>query len=249
MAVSKFEQRRLAHRSLPLTSGHGINRTDIESAVRDLGELESDPRGAVQRKARALIYEQGERAEFVYEVIDGTVMLSKALPDGRRQIVEILGSGSLFGFSPVGDYSCRAQTLTHASLHIIDGEQAKASAPLQQRYANQLIQKFEVLQDHALLLGRKSAIERIASFLLSLPHQAKAGASVAGHSGSQAFCRTRMNQREIGDYLGLKVETISRNLAILKRQMIIAKGKRGQFELLDLAALRRLAGPPAGLFA
>ena len=246
MAVSKYEQKRPDHHSLPLRTGNGHARS---TADKDLNKLESDTGGASQRKARALIYEQGERAEFVYEIIDGTVMLSKALPDGRRQIVEILGSGSLFGFSPAGDYSCRAQALTRVSLSIMDGEQAKASAHIQQRYAGQVMRKLDVLQDHALLLGRKSAIERIASFLLSLPHQVKSGATGAGHSGQQAFCRTRMNQREIGDYLGLKVETISRNLAILKRQMIIAKGKRGQFELLDLAALRRLAGPPAGLFA
>ena len=98
----------------------------------------------------------------------------------------------------------------------------------------------DALQDHALLLGRKSAIERIASFLLALPSLGSPYERVPLGVEANAFA-IALGQRDIGDYLGLKVETVSRNLATLKRRMIIATGKRGQFRLLDLDALRTIA--------
>ena len=216
--------------------------TDIDQNQLQRAQTGSDrPEGRIQYRTRQPIFLEGASAGFVFEVLKGTVMISKTLPDGRRQIVEMLGPGSLFGITSLGSYPCQADALTAVEVHRIPRRLASESKTLQKRWCDQLISELEAVQNHALLLGRKSAMERVASFLLSLP-------VVRNSSGpgavSQASSRiTNMTQLEIGDYLGLKVETVSRTLAILKRRMIIAKGKRGQFLVLDLGALGRLASP------
>lgn len=214
-----------------------IDQTQLRRHQNDFERL--DPPGHYE--ARQPVFLQGARADNVFEVLEGTVMISKTLPDGRRQIVEMLGPGSLFGITSSACYPCQADALTAVEVQRIPRREASASRSIQNRWREQLVAELEAVQNHALLLGRKSAIERVASFLLSLP-VARPGQGAA--ASSQASARvTMMTQVEIGDYLGLKVETVSRTLAILMRRMIIAKGKRGHFMVLDLGALSRLASP------
>lgn len=197
-------------------------------------EIGGEP--AIEHGARTKIYDEGAPAGFFYEVLDGTVMISKMMADGRRQIVEVLAPGSLFGMTSCETYPCQAEALTSVRLSRMPRSWLTASPELQVRWCRQLLRELEAVQNHALLLGRKSALGRVAWFLLSLPQQQRSEVP-SGHDARA----TAMTQTEIGDYLGLEVPTISRALAVLKKRMLIKKGKRGHFKLLDASALRVLA--------
>jgi CRP-like cAMP-binding protein len=197
--------------------------------------------GAVEidRLRRQSVFREGMASGTIYEIIEGSVIIFKTLADGRRQIFDILGPGSLIGNAAGQTYNYSAECLTKCRLLKYSPNEVAVSATLQQRLSQQLLRMIEALQEHALLLGRRTAMERIASFLLALPQLSIR----LGRQPGEGLLQTALKQRDIGDYLGLKVETVSRNLAILKRRTIIATGKRGQFRLLDMAALQRMANP------
>ncbi len=196
--------------------------------------------GPLTLEKRTKLYSEGETANGIWEVIEGSVILFKTLADGRRQITEVAGPGALLGSPASAVYSCSAKTLTRTSVRHHGSCAIQGSPHLKERLASHALRRVEALQDHALLLGRKSALERIASFLLSLPSLSIPSARTASSLDADAFT-IAFGQRDIGDYLGLKVETVCRILTKLKRSMIIATGKRGQFRLLDSEALRAIA--------
>ena len=209
-------------------AGRGNNRQALQL---DIGCV-----AATEHGARTKIYDEGASAGFFYEVLDGTVIISKMMADGRRQIVEVLGPGSMFGMTSCETYPCQAEALTAVRVSRMPRSWLTGSPDLQMRWCRQLLRELEAVQNHALLLGRKSALGRVAWFLLSLPQQQRADLP----SGQEARA-TAMTQAEIGDYLGLQVPTISRALAALKKRMLIKKGKCGHFRLLDVGSLRALA--------
>lgn len=189
---------------------------------------------------RRRIFQEGMPATAIFEVIEGFVIIYKTLADGRRMILEFVGKGELLGAGQRALHSCSAETLCAARIRVRQWGDIECSPDLQRRLARQLMKKVDLLREHALLLGRKTAIERIATFLLSWPSSPLD--SGTGRSGSkEAMFSIALKQRDIGDYLGLNVETVSRNIAKLKRRMIIATGRRGQFRLLDKDALRLIA--------
>ena len=121
--------------------------------------------------AHGVVFFEGDPANNIYEVADGSVMLYKLLPDGRRQVVEILGPGDLFGV-PAGEvYDTSAETLTETLVHMISRKDAEGSDEIQQHMKKCLISQVQNLHDHAVLLGRKSAHERVASFLMRFVRQ------------------------------------------------------------------------------
>lgn len=239
---------------MPLTissrSGKGLRpRLDLERTcaaprarrAHDAHEPEVDRMNPslIERVRRQALFREGTSAGTIYEIVEGGVIIFKTLGDGRRQIFDILGPGALIGTATGQSYNYSAECLTKCRFIKYSAGELEGSQPLQSRLSQQLLRMIETLQEHAVLLGRRTAMERIAHFLLALPQLSVR----LGRQPGEALVQTALKQRDIGDYLGLKVETVSRNLAILKRRMIIATGKRGQFRLLDPVALQRIAEP------
>jgi len=225
-------------------------RVAEETKYTDLARLDRRDRGrkrVQQIDKRALIFAEGATARGVWEIVEGTIIVFKKLADGRRQIMEVVRAGGWIGAPNSPFYTCSAETLTRSKLRFYGHGEFASSPLLRSRVSDYLETRIEALQDHALLLGRKSAMERIAWFLLALPALG-APARLTSSLGCEAATGVEvaafsiaLKQRDIGDFLGLKVETVSRNLAELKRRMIIATGKRGQFLLLNKSALRSIA--------
>ena len=113
--------------------------------------------------AHETIAMEGDRAEFLFEVIDGAVMLYKLLQDGRRQVVELLAPGDVFGFGDGINHDCSAESLVSTRLAVIPSNAADRDPDLQLRLARRCIFQMRTLHNHAVLLGRKSAMERVAS--------------------------------------------------------------------------------------
>lgn len=182
--------------------------------------------------AHVTVLHEGDPARRIMEVVDGAVMLTKLLPDGRRQVVELLGPGDVFGLASCDAYACSAETLTAATITTHDRSALERDPIL----AARLLRRFEAqlcaMHSHALVLGRMSALERVAFFLMRLMPEGVVGGTL----------RLSMTRQEIADFLGLTLETVSRAFSELKRRGLVALLRADEVKIHDRGTMRRLAG-------
>ncbi len=182
------------------------------------------------------IYGQTEPADYVYQVADGAVRSYKLLSDGRRQIGAFHLVGDIFGLEngPVHRFATEAIVDTTVRLmkrcsleHVAEGDVHVALDLLNMTTTN-----LQHAEDHMLLLGRKTSLERVVTFLLEMDRRLTAANVIA-----LPMCR-----RDIADYLGLSLETVSRALSHLRGMGILGFVGRTQREivLLDRARLAEL---------
>jgi CRP-like cAMP-binding protein len=197
----------------------------------------------VHFEPRTLIFLEGDEVESVFRVIDGLVMLYKLLPDGRRQVVELLGKGDVFGFSRFPVRDCSAEALMATNCLVFDRSYVERSPTLAREWNARLYAQLCSLHEHVMLLGRKSAMERIASFLIRcVPGRGEHGCPGPKKADDRAFIRLTMTRQEIGDYLGLTIETVSRLLGKLRRRGVVGMGKLDEIHVHDVCQLCRLTG-------
>ncbi|MGD0639922.1 MAG: helix-turn-helix domain-containing protein [Roseiarcus sp.] len=179
-----------------------------------------------------VLFAEGDTASEIHELARGAAMIARRLPDGRRQIVDIVGPGRLFGFTAADRHDCDAVALSAAVVCSLDRCAAQRHPQIAERIARAMIAEIHRLRDLALLLGCKTAIERVASFFVDL---------IGDDAGGSAEIRLPVSRAEIALYLGLTIETISRNITHLKHRGLIMADSRDQFTIVDRAALRRIA--------
>jgi CRP/FNR family transcriptional regulator len=197
----------------------------------------------LQFAPRSLIFLEGDPADTVFQMAAGSAMLYKLLPDGRRQIVEILGAGDVFGFSPNATHDVSAETLTAVRCIGYDRAEIECSPPLMSRLSARLYAQLCGLHEHVMLLGRKSSVERIASFLTHcVPGRGGPDCPGPKSGNDRADVRLAMTRYGIADYLGMTIETVSRSLATLKRRGIVSISKIDEVCIHDVCALCRLTG-------
>jgi CRP/FNR family transcriptional regulator len=183
------------------------------------GTLETEIAGRdIHFSRRTLIFAEGDLVDRVYQITDGAVMLYMLLPDGRRQVVELLGPGDVFGFSPVPIHDCSAETLAATRCMAFDRASVERSPALMRRLSSHLYTQLCSLHEHAMLLGRKSAMERMTSFLMRwIPGRGGYRCPGPANGADRADFILAMSRQEIADYLGLTIETVSRTLTKLRR--------------------------------
>ena len=161
------------------------------------------------------IYGEDEPAEYVYQVIRGAVRTYKLLSDGRRQIGAFHLPGDVFGLESSDAHRLAAEAILDTTLRLVKRKSLEQSAQNDVRVARDLwsITSFELqhAENHMLLLGRKTAMERVATFLLEMDRRLARTGMIA-----LPMCR-----RDIGDYLGLTLETVSRALSELQQQGVL----------------------------
>ncbi|AGB73521.1 MULTISPECIES: helix-turn-helix domain-containing protein [Rhizobium] len=181
------------------------------------------------------IYAQGGSADKCYRVSTGAVRVCRILSNGGRQVVSFHVAGEMFGFEAGSQHRYFAEAL--ALTRIVAFEQGLA----QQRHLPELLalalEAMERAQEHLLLIGRQSAIERVATFLLDLCERL---------GGTRQF-RLAMSRQDIADYLALTIETVSRAMSELKEQSIISLRHARMVDIRKPDALRSLCGHVAGL--
>jgi CRP/FNR family nitrogen fixation transcriptional regulator len=181
------------------------------------------------------IFGEDDRANCFYKVLSGAVRTSKLLSDGRRQIDAFHLPGDIFGIETGEAHRFSAEALGDTIVTVyrrcsLDALSASDSAFYRQIVVA-MMRSLERAQNHMLLLGRKSALEKVATFLLDIAERA----TDHGH------IELPMSRVDIADHLGLTVETVSRSLTGLERRNIIAlPAHRRSIVLRDRAALRRL---------
>jgi CRP/FNR family nitrogen fixation transcriptional regulator len=178
------------------------------------------------------IYCEGDEAGTFFKVVSGVARTCKFLSDGRRQIDAFHVTGDVFGVEAGPSYSLSAEaacdcTVTSYRRRGIDAS-AFHDAGLSRQLFAYAMQSLARAQDHALLLGRKSAVEKVAAFLLDWAKNSPSGQDVT----------LAITRQDVADYLGLTIETVSRTLSHLERQALIALSSPRQIRLRDLAALR-----------
>ncbi len=182
------------------------------------------------------LYRADYRFQFIYAVRSGTFKSSLTLADGREQVSGFHMAGELMGLDGVahGRHASAATALEDAEVCAIPyahlSELAAGSSDMQMVMAR--LMSREIVREHSLmmLLGSMNAEERLAAFLINLSQRMKA----RGYSPSEFHLR--MSRAEIGSYLGMKLETVSRTFSAFQQQRLLEVDKR-HIRILDLDAL------------
>lgn len=180
------------------------------------------------------IFGEGEPAEYVYEVISGAVRSYKLLSDGRRQIGAFHLPGDVFGLENGSTHRLAAEAVMDTTVRLVKRSSLEKAAMTNIGLARTLWSmtagELKHAQDHMLLLGRKSAMEKVATFLLEMDRRLVT-------SGIMAL---PMSRRDIGDYLGLTLETVSRALSQLQAQGTVGLSSAREIVLRDRQHLQEL---------
>ncbi|MEH2511843.1 CRP/FNR family nitrogen fixation transcriptional regulator [Nitrobacteraceae bacterium AZCC 1564] len=182
------------------------------------------------------IYGEAEPADYVYQVIDGAVRSYKLLSDGRRQIGAFHLVGDIFGLENGDVHRFTAEAIIDTTVRLVKRVSLEHVAAedliVARNLLNMTTTNLQHAEDHMLLLGRKTSLERVATFLIEMDRRLTAAGVMA-----LPMCR-----RDIADYLGLTLETVSRALSYLNDKKIlefIGQNQR-QIVLLDRGQLAEL---------
>ena len=184
----------------------------------------------------AEIFGEAEPAEYVYQVVEGAVRSYKLLSDGRRQINAFHLVGDIFGLENSGTHRFTAEAIVETTVRLVKrvslAHVAEQDVTVARDLLNMTASNLRHAEDHMLLLGRKTSLERVAAFLLEMDSRLTAAGIMA-----LPMCR-----RDIADYLGLTQETVSRALSVLHDKGVL--GFLGQTQrqivLLDRPKLAEL---------
>jgi CRP/FNR family nitrogen fixation transcriptional regulator len=224
--------------ALAVQASAGPFRAAISNGV-DFGEAPNALRsiGTIARFARnETIFSESDEARYSYRVLKGAVRLSKVMLDGRRQIAQFLLPGDMFALDSDDEHSLTAEALTEVSLICYPRSQVERLSDdvpeVRRELMASLRRELSAAQDHLVMLGRQTAKERVASFLLQLAKR---------HKESRGRVEFPMSRQDIADYLGLTIETVCRALTELKRLCVIATPDRRHAVIRNFDALEAIA--------
>ena len=185
------------------------------------------------------IFYAGDESVHVSNVVQGTVRLYNLLPDGRRQITGFLFAGDFLGMAANQEYATSAEALTAVTLCRFPRRKLEALLDvlpaLERRLLGAASNELVAAQDQMLLLGRKTAREKVASFLLRLSRRAVE----RGESANPVYLP--MSRADIADYLGLTTETVSRTITQLRKNGMITLLSSDRISIAEGTALRDMA--------
>lgn len=168
----------------------------------------------VRYQRSEVVEDAGDPAEYVYKVVSGTLRAVRLLADGRRHIAKFLTAGDYFGIAEGDDYSSGLEAITDCTLMRYPRYKfqttLEADAAAGRQLFGHICRQLEASNHLLLLLGRKTAAERLASFLLSFRQH-----------GSSEICLP-MCRSDIADHLGLTIETVSRVITKFRQQRWIS---------------------------
>ena len=227
-------------RGIEICSSCGARSSSVCSAIED-PDLNRLAEVAVHKELATgqTLCEEGDPAENFYNITGGTVKIFKTLPDGRRQITGFASTGHFLGLAVSSTYAFTAEALEPVRLCRFSRPKLRSMLDdfpaLEKRLLETAVNELVAAQEQMLLLGRKTARERVASFLLAMLQQAGACGKLT------TSIHLPMSRHDIADYLGLTIETVSRTLTRLKADKIIDMETPSQIGVLRRAELERIA--------
>ncbi|MBN8504748.1 MAG: fumarate/nitrate reduction transcriptional regulator Fnr [Burkholderiales bacterium] len=215
----------------------GLNPVDMEKLDGLMSQRKVVPRGES-------LFRATEPFHALYAVRTGFFKTCLTSEDGRVQVTGFQMAGELLGLDGIasGHHSVDAEALEDSSVCVLpyhDLEHLARDFGALQTQLHRIMSR-EIVRDHGvmMLLGSMRAEERVAAFLLNLTQRLRA----RGYSATELVLR--MTREEIGSYLGLKLETVSRTFSKFQDEGIL-EVKQRQITVLDLDALQRLVSSAA----
>jgi CRP/FNR family transcriptional regulator, anaerobic regulatory protein len=190
-------------------------------------------------EAKEFLFAEGDPATYLYRIETGAIALYKVLADGRRQVMGFAYPGDLIGLGVEGEHHMNAQAIKPTRVRCL------LSTTLRQSAANDpalgftlyeaVARELAATRDLMLTTGQRSAIERVAGFLQALSRRNKRNGQ------DPTSFELPMTRADIGDFLGLTIETVSRTFTKLKLLGLLELPLSNQVKLLSLERLECLA--------
>jgi CRP/FNR family transcriptional regulator len=188
----------------------------------------------------------GETADHVFNILDGMLMVSRTGGDGRRQVLSFLVRDNFVGLTATDHYFFTVEAVMPTRVvcrprHILT--RRLANDPDSERtFMNMLFRVLEDAFDLIYSLGQRTAVERLAVFVLYLRHWHRLSDGVDDLDPVLNEVHLPMSREDIADFLGLKKETVSRSFRQLEERGLVDRADSHRVHILDLVALRKMAG-------
>lgn len=217
------------------------SRVPAALALRGAANLPPRPQGTTSGTRRAFdrgeeIFAEGEPCSVFFEVVSGTVRTGRLLADGRRQIDAFHFPGDVFGLESGECHRFTAEAVDQVVVIVYRrrsfGGMVQADPAFGEQLMLSMLSSLDRAHDHMVLLGRKTALEKMATFLLE----------IADRRASADRVELSMQRTDIADHLGLTIETVSRTLTQMVRAGLIRLVDAGRTVILaDETGLRLLS--------
>ncbi|WP_246659271.1 helix-turn-helix domain-containing protein [Rhizobium sp. FY34] len=186
------------------------------------------------------LFWQGDRAQHIFEISEGVLRIFKIIGDGRRVITGFLYAGDMVGLSLKDVYIYSAEAVTPVKVRRVTKKNFRDalenSPELRPQLFALMCDEMAAAQDQMVLLSRKSAEERVCSFLLLIAKRMH-GDQQIGRS-----VQLPMSRQDMADYLGLTIETVSRTITKLVTRGVISPNGRHAFDIAKPGKLLALCG-------
>lgn len=212
----------LSQTTFQVATASAIQDPDVRALI-----AQSQPGAVSFYPVDAMVYAQGDATGPLYLVEFGAVRICQLSADGRRQITSFCYAGDVFGLEAAGEHEFYAESVDGAGIRVL---RPANDAGFAHRLLRLALRRFARMQSHLVLLGRMTANEKMANFLLDLLERQE----------SDDIINLPMQRNDIADYLGLTFETVSRVLRVLKDRTIIRLQSVDRIEVLDVDALAGL---------
>jgi CRP/FNR family transcriptional regulator len=210
----------------------GLTRQEFRRFMTILGQVQID--------SNFTVFREGDPATHLYTLTSGVVKLYKLLSDGRRQITAFLFPGDFFGLVNGNAYAYTAETMAPVTLCRFPRRKLEVLCEelplLERKLLVTAMHDLAQAHEQMLLLGRKTAREKVASFLVMLWRRL-----AAKDGGATGVMLLPMSRSDIADFLGLTIETVSRTLTAFKREGLIALPDASHVSIRWGEALNRIA--------
>lgn len=210
---------------------HGLDGAD-QHALSDASSL-------VRLPARGAVFREGDRANAVFTLVDGAAKLLRTLPDGRQQIMGFRFPGDLIGYTARDRYPCDAELVCDATVCRVDRTKletmSRGCSGISHRLLELCAEDLAAAQEQLAAMAQRSSEGRVAAFLLMLRDAARRNGS------ADTELALPMTRADIGDYLGLTIESVSRVFAGFRRSGLLQEPMRGRVRLLDMPGIEALA--------
>jgi CRP/FNR family transcriptional regulator len=190
-------------------------------------------------EAKEFLFAEGDTSSHVYRIETGAIALYRMLGDGRRQVMGFAYPGDIVGLGVDDAYTMNAQAVKPTRVRCLSAASLRQSAAtdpaLGLKLYEAMARELAAARDLMLTTGQRSALERVASFLLALSRR-----NERNGQDPSAF-ELPMTRTDIGDFLGLTIETVSRTFTKLKLIQLVELPHSNQVKLLDIDQLKDLA--------
>lgn len=207
---------------------------------RDRASVAIDQAGIALFSNREDLFLEGDEATHLYEVMSGVVCLYRIMPDGGRHILAFRFPGDIVGLCSPANYGYNAQAVGDARVRRISRAGLERMIDERADFARKLLRmaaaELNAMRDHLTCLASKSAEAKVADFLLMLAERSQV------REGAAVVVNLPMTRTDIGDYLGLTIETVSRTISKMRRSGTIDLPRTTQVVVRSKDRLAELAG-------